>query len=326
MKNVCHVLFNLLGLAICVLSCEKSTPFLSEDVSGISLMNTEVFVGYTSAKVYGKIRVTQKPERISEVQVLYGPSRDNLTMKVKAAYDSKNGFSADLKLLEDGAQYFYRVDIIVKKTPIVGAVNDFVTFPQGPVDLDLPSGKKWASHNVGASQPSESGGYFSWAELKEKTQYDWITYAYCMGAGNKLTKYTLHNNLSYDGTIDYQVEMLPKDDVATQTLGEHYSVPSYKDWVELIDNCILEKMTVNGCEGCKISSKTDMNNNKKFIFLPGGYGYYSGTTIIIDASYYWSSTLYSEHEDKAINFAVRSNINSKTGYRYYGELVRPIYK
>ena len=34
------------------------------------------------------------------------------------------------------------------------------------VDLDLPSGIKWAKWNVGATKPEESGLYFAWGEDK----------------------------------------------------------------------------------------------------------------------------------------------------------------
>ena len=311
-------------MAASLTSCEKAV--IPDDISGISLKSVEVFVEYTAAKVFGEIRVSQNPERISEVRVYYGTASDALSKSVKAAYDTENGFSADITSLEDGAQFFYRVDIIVGKTPIEGKVQDFVTFPKGPIDLDLPSGKRWASHNIGATQPTESGGFFAWAELTEKTQYDWSSYVYCKGAMNKLTKYTLRSHMSYDGTIDNHVELLPQDDAARKTLGEHYSVPSYKDWKELQENCVLTAITVNGCTGCKVSSKKDMNNNKKFIFLPGFYGYYNGTSKVNDASYYWSSTLYSEMESDALNVKVMSDIISTRGSRCYGELVRPIYE
>ena len=36
------------------------------------------------------------------------------------------------------------------------------------IDLGLPSGIKWASHNVGATKPEEYGGYYAWGETEEK--------------------------------------------------------------------------------------------------------------------------------------------------------------
>ncbi|MBQ7611260.1 MAG: fibronectin type III domain-containing protein [Bacteroidales bacterium] len=321
-------------LAICSLvstafSCGKETLVESYevDLSDIKLNSSDVLVEYTTAKVFGDIRVDHNPARITEVRVCYGTASDDLSKNVKAAYDTENGYSADIPSLEDGTQYFYRVDIMVGRTPIEGKVQDFITFPMGPVDLDLPSGNKWMSHNVGAKTPTESGGYYAWAELTEKKQYDWSSYKYCNGSYNKLTKYTFKTNYSYDGTLDNMVELQAEDDVATQLLGEHYSVPSYKDWQELMDNCVLTKATINGRMGYKVSSKVDMNNNKKFIFLSGENGYYDGTSRHAGASYYWSATLKTTQNDVVLNIRVGSlGLQNDHGSRCFGETVRAVYK
>ena len=315
----------ILSVATALDSHGKGTATPS-DTTGISLKSVEVFVEYTSAKVFGDITVDQKPERISEVQVQYGTASDALTESVKANYDTNNGYSADIISLEDGVQYFYRVDIIVGEATMVGKVRDFVTFPIGPIDLDLPSGNKWASHNVGASCPTEVGGYYAWGELTEKTQYDWTSYQHCNGAVSKLTKYSYKPNTSYNGRFDGLKELQPEDDVATATLGEHYSLPSYRDWQELMDFCVLTPVVINGCRGCKVSSKKDMNNNKKFIFLPGSKGYYKGTSRQSGASYYWSSTLHSTVDHSVLNMMVYDRISNSRGERCCGEQVRAVYK
>ena len=40
------------------------------------------------------------------------------------------------------------------------------------VDLDLPSGLKWATCNVGATTPEGYGDYFAWGETQPKDYYD----------------------------------------------------------------------------------------------------------------------------------------------------------
>lgn len=40
------------------------------------------------------------------------------------------------------------------------------------VDLGLISGTRWASCNLGASQPWEYGGYYAWGETEEKDVYN----------------------------------------------------------------------------------------------------------------------------------------------------------
>jgi len=41
------------------------------------------------------------------------------------------------------------------------------------VDLGLPSGTLWATCNIGATKPEESGFYFAWGETMPKKIYDW---------------------------------------------------------------------------------------------------------------------------------------------------------
>ena len=46
------------------------------------------------------------------------------------------------------------------------------------IDLGLPSGTIWATCNVGASAPDESGLYFAWGETFTKDNYAWSTYSF----------------------------------------------------------------------------------------------------------------------------------------------------
>ena len=46
------------------------------------------------------------------------------------------------------------------------------------VDLDLPSGTKWATCNLGASTPEEFGNYYAWGETAPKETYTYETYSY----------------------------------------------------------------------------------------------------------------------------------------------------
>lgn len=46
------------------------------------------------------------------------------------------------------------------------------------VDLGLPSGLLWCSHNVGAEYPENYGNYYAWGETTAKDRYSWLTYRY----------------------------------------------------------------------------------------------------------------------------------------------------
>lgn len=109
------------------------------------------------------------------------------------------------------------------------------------VDLRLPSGKLWATCNIGASRPEESGDYFAWGEIKPKAVYDWSTYLYCDGKPHSLTKYG-----PTFGPLDYSGATLnDMDDVSDQLSRGYAHIPSVVDWQELIRYTYSEGVTIN---------------------------------------------------------------------------------
>lgn len=326
-----HRWFLLASVALLFSSCSGSDLNPSrpstDDTSFISLLDVDVFVEYTSAKVSGTISVATKPERITRVDVLYGNSASDLSMKASGSKDSQNGFTINLSSLEDGAKYFYRVDIIVGKSSIKGEVKSFITFPSSSViDLDLPSGKKWASVNLGAKFPTDAGDYYAWGETSTKVRYDWDTYKYCNnGDSYKLTKYcTLDYCSANPKTMDKRVELLPEDDAATAILGESYATPTSKDWKELMDNCKAQSTTINGVKGIMLSSSKDINNYKKFIFLSSESGNYRGTEFT-SGGWYWAATIDSNDPPYAFYVFVSTNMSTSSNRRSDGLTIRPIY-
>lgn len=154
------------------------------------------------------------------------------------------------------------------------------------IDLGLPSGTKWASCNVGAAKPEEYGGYFSWGETGEKDHYDWSTYKYCDG-----TKETCRNLLSDISGTEY--------DVAHMKWGGNWRMPTVEDFDELIGNCIIEWVNLNGVRGRKFTSEINGNS----IFLPAaGYRGCRGRDCASWYGYYWSSAQHPLFYFHAYNF------------------------
>ena len=81
------------------------------------------------------------------------------------------------------------------------------------VDLGLPSGLRWATTNVGATNPEDYGGYYAWGEIAKKDSYTWKNYTLANGSSTTLTKY---NNSSSYGTVDNKTTLEAANDVATQ--------------------------------------------------------------------------------------------------------------
>ncbi len=105
------------------------------------------------------------------------------------------------------------------------------------VDLGLPSGTLWATYNVGASLPSESGELYSWGESAPKTYY---------------------SKSSYVGGIE---------DAATVNWGDEWRMPYKKEMEELIKGC---KWTwTDNYEGTNAKGVVGTSLfNKKSIFFP----------------------------------------------------------
>ncbi len=92
-----------------------------------------------------------------------------------------------------------------------------------PEAIDLGLSVKWASFNVGASSPEESGNYYAWGVIEPyhtpsghmkagyENGYDWDSYKWCSGSIRSLKKYVTD---SYYGAIDNKTMLESLDDAA----------------------------------------------------------------------------------------------------------------
>ena len=214
------------------------------------------------------------------------------------------------------------VDIILngdEEEPDTPVVPDEPTIITGEaIDLGLPSGIKWASCNVGATEPWEYGGYYAWGETEEKSDYDWDTYKYCNGTNHSMTKYCISSSR---GTVDNKTTLEPGDDVAHVKWGGSWRMPTTAELYELYDNCTREWTTLNGVNGYRV---TGPNGNS--IFLPAA-GYRYGTEVYGQGAdgYYWSSSLYGYDSGYACSLGFYSSYFD-WGYdsRCSGQSVRPV--
>ena len=150
------------------------------------------------------------------------------------------------------------------------------------VDLGLPSGVKWATMNIGAESPEDSGGYYAWGETSIKGFFDWSTYKY-----GTIDKYGSTDNLTKYNNIDGKKTLDPEDDPATQIWGGTWRMPTKEDWEELINNCQWEWITVNDIVGYKA-----MGPNSKTLFIPAaGYRWESGFQRKNEFGFYWTKDI-----------------------------------
>lgn len=171
----------------------------------------------------------------------------------------------------------------------------------GHAYVDLGLSVKWATCNVGATSPEEYGDYFAWGEIATKTTYD------------------------QDNSSTYNVQMDAitgtQYDVARTKWGGNWRMPTKDELVELRTECTWNWTTQNGVKGYMV-----IGPNGKSIFLSaGGYRYGS---LVEDAEYegwYWSSTPYYTNRSYGLIFRA-SGCYTDSEYRYYGQLVRPVFE
>ncbi len=116
--------------------------------------------------------------------------------------------------------------------------------------VDLGLSVKWASCNVGAARPEAFGDYYAWGETETKEVYNATTYKFYNLEWGIVTK------IGHDiaGT---------QYDVAKRKMGDEWRMPTRDEWVELLQSCTVERVTINGVTGFRCTA-----DNGNSIFLP----------------------------------------------------------
>ena len=150
-----------------------------------------------------------------------------------------------------------------------------------PDCIDLGLSVKWASFNIGASKPEESGSFYSWGETSDKSVYEWSTYKYFRKAVTlsgqtvprdsiKVTKYCTDKEKGYGEFTDNITVLEPADDVANICLGGNWRMPTEKEFQELIDSCTWTWTELNGVQGCVVTSNVEGFTDRS-IFIPAQF-------------------------------------------------------
>lgn len=205
--------------------------------------------------------------------------------------------------------------------------------------VDLGLSVKWANMNVGASSPTEYGGYYAWGEVQEKRFYYFIISSQHIkvkieGNGD-IKNSTAANEILKYSNADNKIILDLEDDVANKTFGKTWRIPTVAQMQELIDKCDWTATTVNGSKGFLVKSRVNSNS----IFLPlAGYktGHETKGSIreyCSTQAYYWTSSLV-ENAD-ALNshalFIHKTELKGDVGgfslmpfHRTNGCVVRPV--
>lgn len=173
--------------------------------------------------------------------------------------------------------------------------------------MGLPSGLQWASCNVGAERPSDSGLYFSWGNI----------------VGHRVEEGYVFSQDVYSSTpaASIDADLSLDQDAARANLGTQWRMPTAAEFQELYDNCTTVWTTQNGIDGILFTS----NVNGNALFFPAA-GYFSGTSLNDRGSlgFLWSSTYYSETSARSLYFHSLGVTPSGIYGRYRGHPVRAV--
>ena len=192
------------------------------------------------------------------------------------------------------------------------------------VDLGLPSGTKWATMNVGANSIEDSGLYFQWGDTQGYTSTDIEGGKKVFREGDyKYRDYKFGSILKYNEQ-DGKTVLDPDDDATHFQLGGDWRMPTRDDFKELYKHTTGIFYSINKVNGCKFVSKKDKT---KWVFFPEtGCAIFEGVGSMGYYGYYWSSSLYSAHSAYILYFNSSGIYANYYNSRYYGQVIRGVFK
>lgn len=186
-----------------------------------------------------------------------------------------------------------------------------------PEYVDLGLSVKWATCNLGASSPEQSGKYYAWGET---TGY---TGEQIESSVRNFTSAEYDNNESkpasgFIGTLNAEY------DAATKEFGSNWRIPTADEYQELLDRTTHE--WVENYKGSGINGGTFTAFNGAVLFLPAT-GFVSNGLCYMDSNGMYSTSVSTINDVRTVlNMDYRNNmeITNDCG-RYLGAPIRPVY-
>ena len=238
---------------------------------------------------------------------------------------AKHSMDIPFVVLEKGTSkviYSNFVEITEEELPKVEAV-----------DLGLPSGLKWASCNIGASSPCESGLLFQFGRV-DGYKYNDPLHQFRTTEQNTADTGSSYIPATTSGTVYKVGEVLgTADDAAYVATDGKMRMPTAAEIDELLANttnqwcqCTVlgEDHTSHNIYGKLFTSKT---NTDAKIFIPAA-GYFTGNASFSgtgSGGYVWSSSVHSDFDSSAYSiYFYLGNCDRDYYIRPYGFSVRGV--
>ena len=316
-----------------------------------------VFKGNGGESLAGRLSVEFASDGMPQVNSIHN-GNDSVTLLAPDGESFKAGSFYYIVLAPQVLEHGYTmelyanelVEIISSDSPTTvrrstwGVLKDLASGPSVTVpeivDLGLPSGLKWASFNLGAAKPEESGDYYAWGETEpyysslnpliwkpnKESGYIFDSYTWSMGDYKTMTKYCTNGEYGYNGFTDGKTVLDFEDDAAHISLGGNWRMPTKEEFDELLENSSWTWTSLDGVYGLQITSAVPGFANQS-IFLPAA-GYMNGLDLSDVNSYgsYWLSSLTEDHQYQAYQVGFySSSLSCFANPRCLGFSIRPVY-
>lgn len=191
-------------------------------------------------------------------------------------------------------------------------------------------GLKWATMNIGASQPSDYGLYFAWGDTQGYTAeqvgsgegqkyFGWADYKY----GNGTSSPGATGMTKYNAT-DGKTVLEASDDAAVANWGGSWRMPTTAEFQALGAAVNTAWTQVNNVYGILCTDKTD--SSKTLFFPAAGYCFDGSVGSVGGGGIYWSSSLRTNSRQIAYSlyFYSYGAYWDSSNNRYCGYAVRPV--
>ena len=198
------------------------------------------------------------------------------------------------------------------------------------VDLGLPSGTMWATCNVGADKPEDSGLLFQFGRV-DGYKYGDENHKFRTFEQNTQDTGDEYIPVTTSGKVYKANDILDLDDDAAHVnMGGIWKMPTKDELQELIDNTTHKVKTINGIKGMLFTS-TKPGYEGKHIFIPfmQGYWYNGSFTAAGSEANVWSSQVHPSDVNRAYGLYCDSSGDAYIDDIYFRSLafsVRGVFK